>query len=92
LSLTVPYEANSSWDGTSFFGASLTALEKLGREKGYTLVGCCFSGVNAFFVRDDLIGDQFCEPFTAENHYEPPRYRMRYPSGHPPGYGLYEEV
>ena len=92
LSLTVPYDKDDHWDGTSFFGASLKALEKLGREKGYTLVGCCFSGVNAFFVRDDLVGPHFCAPFTAENHYEPPRYAMRYAAGHPPGLGLYEDV
>ncbi len=92
LSLTVPYEADESWDGTSFFGASLTALEKLGNEKGYALVGCCFSGVNAFFVRKDLVGDHFCAPYTAENHYEPARYGMCYPVGHPPRLGLYENV
>jgi len=92
LSLTVPYEPHEHWDGSSFFGASLSALEKLGSEKGYALVGCCFSGVNAFFVRNDLVGDHFCAPYTAENHYEPPRYGMRYPRGHPPGLGVYENV
>ena len=92
LSLTVPYEPNHDWDGTNYFGASLSALEKLGREKGYSLVGCCFSGVNAFFVRDDLTGDHFCEPYTADNHYEPPRYFLKYPSGHPPGVGLFVNV
>ena len=92
LSLAVPYEPHERWDGSSFFGASLAALEQLGREKGYALVGCCFSGVNAFFVREDLVEDRFCAPYTAENHYEPPRYGMRYPVGHPPGLGLYENV
>lgn len=92
LALTVPYDPQRAWDGTSHFGASLSALVKLGREKGYSLVGCCFSGVNAFFVRDDLVGDRFCAPFTAENHYEPPRYFMRYPAGHFPGIGRYVRV
>lgn len=77
VAVTTPYDPTRSWDKTSFYGASLSALEKLGREKGYSLVGCCYSGVNAFFVRDDLIGDKFCAPFTAENHYEPPRYFLR---------------
>ena len=40
------------------------------------LVGCCVAGINAFFVREDLVGDLFCTPFTAENHYEPPRYYL----------------
>lgn len=37
-----------------YFGASLAAFEKLGRSKGYRLVGCDSHGVNAFFVRQDL--------------------------------------
>lgn len=92
LSVAVPYKPEMSWDGSNYFGASLVALEKLGREKGYSLVGCCFSGVNAFFVRDDLVGEHFCAPFTAENHFEPARYFMRYPAGHPPSPGIYVDV
>jgi hypothetical protein len=30
--------------------------------------------VNAFFVRNDLCGAAFAEPFTAENHFEPARH------------------
>lgn len=67
----VRYNPNAVWDGSLNFGASLKALELLGRELGYSLVGCDFHGNNAFFVRDDLTGDQFAAPFTAENHYEP---------------------
>jgi hypothetical protein len=40
----------------------------------YSLVGCDLGGTNAFFVRNDLLGDKFAAPFTSENHYEPPRY------------------
>jgi len=68
------YDPDARWDGSSDFGASLTALERLGGEKGYQLVGCSLNGVNAFFVREDLIGDRFSSPFTASHHYEPPRY------------------
>jgi hypothetical protein len=84
ISWVVNYEPSAWWDGTSHFGASLTALEQLGRGKGYSLVGCNLLGSNAFFVRDDLIGRNFAAPFTAENHYEPPRYHMVwYKGGHP---------
>lgn len=38
-----------------YHGASLTAMTKLGSQKGYQLVGCDVSGVNAFFVREDLL-------------------------------------
>jgi hypothetical protein len=37
-----------------YFGASLAALEKVARRKGYRLVVCEPSGMNAFFVRNDL--------------------------------------
>lgn len=39
-----------------YFGASLAALEQLGRHKGYALVATDARGSNAFFVRDDLLG------------------------------------
>ncbi len=42
------------WDRSGWFSASLRALEELSRRKGYTLVHTDLSGVNAFFVRDDL--------------------------------------
>jgi len=74
LSVTVPYQPNRSADGTNFFGASLEALVRLGRTKGYRIVGCNISGSNAFFVREDLCADHFVEPATAEEHYEPPRH------------------
>jgi hypothetical protein len=74
LSLTVPYQPNRAGDGTNFFGASLEALVRLGRVKGYRVVGCNISGSNAFFVREDLCADHFIEPATAEEHYEPPRH------------------
>jgi hypothetical protein len=89
----VPYRPDRVWDGTSHFGASLAALEALGREKGYALVGCGYQGTNAFFVRDDLLGDHFCAPYTAANHYEPARYALAWlASGHPAAWGELEQV
>jgi len=79
----VQYDARRTWDGTHNYGASLKALELLGRKLGYCLVGCDFNGVNAFFVRDDLVADRFAGPFTSENQYEPPRYFLRQRRGHP---------
>lgn len=72
----VAYDPKAFWDGTTNRGASLTALERLGAQKGYKLVGCTLAGTNAFFVREDLAGEQFLEPFTAVNHYEPARYYL----------------
>ena len=78
----IDYQPDGTWNGSMYFGASLKALELLGREMGYALVGCTLTGVNAFFVRLDLISGQFAEPFTSEHHYEPPRYYLARPSGH----------
>ena len=85
LEWKVEYDPKRTWDGTNRYGASLKSMELLGRSRGYSLVGCDFNGVNAFFVRDDLVGDKFEAPFTAENHYEPPRFAMAlFQRGHVP--------
>lgn len=52
----------SGWDGTDYFGASLGALRSLGDRKGYRLVHTELAGSNAFFVRDDLVGEKFLDP------------------------------
>lgn len=77
------YMPDRTWDGTMNMGASLKAFERLGREKGYSLVGCDSTGVNAYFLRDDLADpEKFSAPFTAENHQEPPRYAWGARGGH----------
>lgn len=57
-SVTVPYQPVFDWKKATstglYFGASLQAFVKLGREKGYRFVGCNSTGVNAFFVREDI--------------------------------------
>jgi hypothetical protein len=92
LSCVVPYDAGLIGAGDNYYGASLKALENLGYEKGYRLVGCNYTGVDSFFVREDLVKDSFAEPFTSENHYEPPRYFCRMPNGHAPAFGTMVEV
>ena len=85
------YQPGYVWNSTNYFGASLKALEDLGRRKGYSLVGCNFAGINAFFVRHDLTGDHFAPPFTAEEHYREPIYDafVRGYSRHRRGVGKY---
>lgn len=79
------YNPEHRWDYTDYQGASLQSLSNLARRKGYSLVGCGLAGVNAFFVRDDLVQDRFAEPDVAAL-YNPPRYYMQYFTsvGHPP--------
>ncbi|MGO9433965.1 MAG: hypothetical protein ACLPH3_11125 [Terracidiphilus sp.] len=92
--LVVPYHPDRRWTGTNFFGASLSALEKLGAAKGYALVGCGLTGVNAFFVRHDLLAEKFVEPYTAERHYQPPAYSLFQVEmdSHSPEIGVYKVV
>lgn len=91
ISAVMKYNPSHVWSGTNYFGASLTALERLGDRKGYRLVGCNITGTNAFFVRKDLAGESFAAPFTAENHYEPARY-FGFRAGHAPALGAYQRV
>lgn len=53
--LTQPLDAAADWDGSDYFGASLGAYERLAERKGYALVHTESAGVNAFFVRRDLL-------------------------------------
>jgi hypothetical protein len=70
-SKTIQYDPKFSWDGTNYYGASLLALAKLGGAKGYTLIGCESRGVNAFFLRADLVKDRFAVRSVAELYCTP---------------------
>ncbi len=83
----MPYNSTHVFDGTSYFGASLLALDKLGKEKGYTLVNCDSRGVNAFFVRNDLLGNHFSHTDLGSKYfYMSPKYNCFF-YGHPKGKG-----
>jgi hypothetical protein len=75
--VTVPYnpdfEVLASDPSAQYYGASLKALEMLGFQKGMRLVGVNSQGVNAFFVREDLLGP--LRPVTAEQAYVRSRFR-----------------
>lgn len=87
------YNEKHVWDGSDCQGASLKALELLGRKLGYRLVGMNLNGVNAFFVRNELAGDKFIDPPTAEILYNPAKYsKQKYVSGHPSAYCLCNQV
>lgn len=59
MSVTIPYDEKFSRFNLKYsniyFGASLSALYKLGKKKNYSLVGTNINGNNAFFVKTDLL-------------------------------------
>lgn len=78
--ITVPYGARftaaAKHASRSYHGASLAALEKLGREKGYTLVAADEAGVNAFFV-DEAVRPATLPARRAVELWRPHRERTR---------------
>jgi hypothetical protein len=62
-----------------YHGASLAALTRLGAERGYALVGCESAGVNAFFVRKDLLGGAL-RALCPADAFHPDRRRLRHAS------------
>jgi hypothetical protein len=73
--ISVPYEPMFSRRARHYsdlyFGASLGALTHIAERKGYSLVGTESSGVNAFFLRNDVLGARrplsVAEAFTQSN-------------------------
>lgn len=78
----VPYDPKAVWMQNARYGASVLALERIGRAKSMNLVGCDICGINAFFVRDDLTGDHFVRPFDSATHWEPIRITLVGRRGH----------
>jgi hypothetical protein len=72
LRMTVDYDENGWRKGDDYFGASLS--EHIARLNGYRLVCCGLSGVNAYFVRDDL-ADKFPE-YDPALLYQPARAHL----------------
>ena len=60
--VTIPYDPSfDRWRAHPsglYAGASIRAICNLAQRKGYSFVGCNSFGVNAFFVRNDLMNDR----------------------------------
>ena len=78
-SLTVEYDPNfvryRKHRSGYYHGASLAALTKLAGSKGYGLVGCESSGVNAFFVKKELL--QSLHEVSVQDAYYPHLRRLK---------------
>jgi len=79
--VTIPYEPDfdrkAKHPSGFYHGASLAALHYLGITKGYQLVGCDFTGVNAFFVRNDLVSPKI-RTLSVEDAFIENRGRIKY--------------
>jgi glycosyltransferase involved in cell wall biosynthesis len=80
--LVQPADLEGGWDGTNYYGASLGALRALGGRKDYRLVHTELSGVNAFFVREDLAKGRF--PAAEEVSVRGAPNYFQHGHGHPP--------
>jgi hypothetical protein len=81
----VIYDEYGCWDGTNYFGASLLALDKLGKKYNYSLVYCNANGVNCFFVHNNILinNTHFANIGTIEHIYKPAGYGEGPNGGHP---------
>lgn len=82
--VTVPYAPRFTRGAAHFshlyWGASLTALDRVAQRKGYRLVGGNRAGNNAFWVREDVAGE--IPAVTVADAYAPSRFReSRAPDG-----------
>lgn len=81
----VKYQPFWCGDGFNYFGASILAMYKLGRSKGYSLVYVESSGTNLFFIRDDILeetGLRFINMNNVEKLYRFPTYGTGPNNGH----------
>ena len=75
--LVIPYdpsfERTRAHYSNLYWGASIGAFTRLGKEKGYTLLGSNWAGSNAFFIRND--GAQRFLDVIADTAARPSRFR-----------------
>jgi hypothetical protein len=71
------YNPEHTWKDNTHYGASLQSMTSLCNNHGYALVCTDKRGVNAFYVRRDVLGDNLVE-LTPSEAYHPAGY-----------YGLY---
>jgi hypothetical protein len=79
----VKYKSTFHWDGSNYYGTSLLAVTKLCNKYGYSLVYCDNRGVNAFFVKNELVRDDFVNVNNVDKLYKKPKFSIGPNGGHP---------
>ncbi len=80
VDVKIAYNPDHQWTSDDYFGCSLQAYVSL-LKKEYTLLVCNLSGINCFFVRNDL-ASKFTI-YSVEDLYQPTRYYLSpYHKGH----------
>ena len=88
-SCSIAYDPRHRYNADRYFGASLAALTKLGRELGYELIGTNRTGTNAFFIRRELVGICNFQPKSVAEAFHPKPLRGRFL---PRGTGPFVEI
>jgi len=68
-----PYDDSHIWKQDVYFGASLNPYNDLFNQHGYTLIACNTLGINAFFLRSDLMSEFGDIPKSLLDLYRPSR-------------------
>ncbi len=75
--ITIPYSDGFVRENAHFsylyFGASLSALERLGKEKGYSFIGINSASVNAYFIKTEKLG--IFKEKDPQNIFSPSKFR-----------------
>ncbi len=67
------YNPSHRFDGTTYYGASLASLNALAERLGYALVGTNRGGINAFWLRNDVLEGSGFRKLSPEEAYHVPR-------------------
>lgn len=95
------FNPQNFWKGTDFMGSSLLAISEVAKQKNYVLVATNITAANAFYVRKDLINQNFYKPDDdfyqrIKTLYNPPRYWLTFDHfnniGHPADFGDYADL
>ena len=83
--ITVPYDKNftrtKAHYSNLYFGASLSALHLLAKQKGYAFIGCNSAGNNAYFIKNEALNEVVRE-ISLEEGYVVSKFReSRDPNG-----------